>query len=66
MRVGCTNSIPLEIARFSARSGLRALRGVPDYSIESAICKVAGTESISHEAHRALQLKGCEGSTAVD
>jgi hypothetical protein len=40
--------------------------GVPDYSIESAICKVAGTEFISYEANRALQLKGCEGSTAVD
>jgi acyl-CoA dehydrogenase family protein 9 len=36
-------------------------RGVPDYSLESAICKVAGTEYIWYAANRALQLKGGEG-----
>jgi acyl-CoA dehydrogenase family member 9 len=35
--------------------------GVPDYSIESAICKVAGTEFIWYQANRALQLKGGAG-----
>jgi acyl-CoA dehydrogenase family protein 9 len=35
--------------------------GVPDYSLESAICKVAGTEFIWYEANRVLQLKGGEG-----
>jgi acyl-CoA dehydrogenase family protein 9 len=35
--------------------------GVPDYSLESAICKVAGTEFIWYAANRALQLKGGEG-----
>jgi acyl-CoA dehydrogenase family protein 9 len=35
--------------------------GVPDYSVESAICKVAGTEFMWYAANRALQLKGGEG-----
>jgi acyl-CoA dehydrogenase family member 9 len=34
---------------------------VPDYSLESAICKVAGTEFMWYAANRALQLKGGEG-----
>ncbi|MEA2348354.1 MAG: hypothetical protein QOG62_2141 [Thermoleophilaceae bacterium] len=36
-------------------------RGVEDYSLESAICKVAGTEFLWYAANRALQLKGGEG-----
>src|SRR3712207_6154801 len=35
--------------------------GVPDYSLESAICKVAGTEFTWYAANRALQLAGGEG-----
>jgi acyl-CoA dehydrogenase family protein 9 len=35
--------------------------GVPDYSLESAVCKVAGTEFLWYAANRALQLKGGEG-----
>src|SRR5918997_3465937 len=35
--------------------------GVPDYSLESAICKVAGTEFMWYAANRALQLKGGAG-----
>jgi acyl-CoA dehydrogenase family protein 9 len=35
--------------------------GVPDYSLESAICKVSGTEFMWYAANRALQLKGGEG-----
>jgi acyl-CoA dehydrogenase family protein 9 len=35
--------------------------GVPDYSVESAICKVAGTEFLWYQANRALQLKGGAG-----
>src|SRR3954465_10669152 len=35
--------------------------GVEDYSLESAICKVAGTEFVWYAANRALQLKGGEG-----
>ena len=35
--------------------------GVPDYSIESAICKVAATEFTWYQANRALQLAGGEG-----
>ena len=35
--------------------------GVPDYSLESAICKVAGTEFLWYAANRTLQLKGGEG-----
>ena len=36
-------------------------RGVSDYSLESAICKVAGTEFTWYQANRALQLAGGEG-----
>ena len=35
--------------------------GVEDYSLESAICKVAGTEFLWYAANRALQLKGGAG-----
>jgi len=35
--------------------------GVEDYSLESAICKVAGTEFTWYAANRALQLAGGEG-----
>jgi acyl-CoA dehydrogenase family protein 9 len=35
--------------------------GVPDYSIESAICKVAATEFSWYQVNRALQLAGGEG-----
>ena len=35
--------------------------GVPDYSLESAICKVAGTEFLWYQRNRALQLKGGAG-----
>jgi acyl-CoA dehydrogenase family member 9 len=35
--------------------------GVPDYSLESAICKVAGTEFLWYAANRTLQLKGGDG-----
>ena len=35
--------------------------GVPDYSLESAICKVSGTEFLWYAANRALQLKGGDG-----
>jgi acyl-CoA dehydrogenase family protein 9 len=33
-------------------------RGVDDYSLESAICKVAGTEFLWYAANRSLQLAG--------
>ena len=36
-------------------------RGVPDYSLESAICKVSGTEFLWYQTNRALQLKGGAG-----
>jgi acyl-CoA dehydrogenase family protein 9 len=36
-------------------------RGVPDYSLESAICKVSATEFLWYQANRALQLKGGAG-----
>ena len=36
-------------------------RGVPDYSLESAICKVSGTEFLWYAANRALQLAGGAG-----
>jgi len=36
-------------------------RDVPDYSLESAICKVAGTEFLWYQANRALQLAGGAG-----
>jgi acyl-CoA dehydrogenase family member 9 len=35
--------------------------GVPDYSLESALCKVSGTEFLWYAANRALQLKGGAG-----
>ena len=35
--------------------------GVPDYSLESAICKVAGTEFLWYAANRSLQLAGGQG-----
>ena len=35
--------------------------GVEDYSVESAMAKVAGTEFVWYLANRALQLKGGEG-----
>jgi acyl-CoA dehydrogenase family protein 9 len=35
--------------------------GVPDYSLESAMCKVSGTEFLWYAANRVLQLKGGEG-----
>jgi acyl-CoA dehydrogenase family protein 9 len=36
-------------------------QGVEDYSLESAICKVSGTEFLWYAANRALQLAGGEG-----
>jgi acyl-CoA dehydrogenase family protein 9 len=36
-------------------------REVEDYSLESAICKVAGTEFLWYAANRAMQLRGGEG-----
>jgi acyl-CoA dehydrogenase family protein 9 len=36
-------------------------RGVDDYSLESAICKVAGTEFLWYAANRSLQLAGGSG-----
>jgi acyl-CoA dehydrogenase family protein 9 len=36
-------------------------RDVPDYSLESAICKVSATEFLWYAANRVLQLKGGEG-----
>ena len=35
--------------------------GVPDYSTESAICKIAASEFTWYQANRALQLAGGEG-----
>ncbi len=35
--------------------------GIPDYSLESAICKVAATEYIWYAANRAMQLMGGQG-----
>ena len=35
--------------------------GVPDYSLESAICKVSGTEFLWYAANRSLQLAGGSG-----
>lgn len=35
--------------------------GVPDYSIESAICKVSATEFTWYQVNRALQLAGGQG-----
>jgi acyl-CoA dehydrogenase family protein 9 len=36
-------------------------RGVEDYSLESAVCKVSATEFLWYAANRVLQLKGGEG-----
>jgi acyl-CoA dehydrogenase family member 9 len=36
-------------------------RGVEDYSLESAVCKVSGTEFLWYAANRVMQLKGGEG-----
>jgi acyl-CoA dehydrogenase family protein 9 len=36
-------------------------QGIPDYSLESAVCKVSGTEFLWYAANRALQLAGGEG-----
>src|SRR3954468_18105443 len=36
-------------------------KGIPDYSLESAMCKVSATEFMWYAANRALQLKGGEG-----
>ena len=36
-------------------------RGVEDYSLESAICKVSGTEFLWYAANRAMQLAGGAG-----
>ena len=35
--------------------------GIPDYSLESAICKVSGTEFLWYAANRSLQLAGGQG-----
>lgn len=35
--------------------------GVADYSLESAVCKISGTEFLWYQANRALQLAGGEG-----
>jgi acyl-CoA dehydrogenase family protein 9 len=35
--------------------------GVPDYSLESAMAKIAGTEFVWYQANRAMQLKGGRG-----
>jgi acyl-CoA dehydrogenase family member 9 len=35
--------------------------GIEDYSLESAICKVSGTEFLWYAANRAMQLKGGAG-----
>jgi acyl-CoA dehydrogenase family member 9 len=35
--------------------------GITDYSLESAICKVSGTEFLWYAANRVMQLKGGEG-----
>jgi alkylation response protein AidB-like acyl-CoA dehydrogenase len=35
--------------------------GVRDYSLESAMCKIAGTEFLWYAANRTLQLKGGDG-----
>ena len=36
-------------------------RGVEDYSLESAMCKISGTEFLWYQVNRALQLAGGEG-----
>ena len=35
--------------------------GVPDYSLESAVCKISGTEFIWYQVNRSLQLAGGKG-----
>ncbi len=40
--------------------------GVPDYSLESAICKVSGTEFLWYAANRSLQLAGGKGYLASE
>lgn len=40
--------------------------GVDDYSLESAMCKVSGTEFLWYAANRALQLRGGEGYMKTD
>jgi acyl-CoA dehydrogenase family member 9 len=40
--------------------------GVEDYSLESAICKISGTEFLWYQANRALQLRGGEGYMKTD
>jgi acyl-CoA dehydrogenase family protein 9 len=35
--------------------------GVEDYSVESAMCKIAGTEFVWYQANRAMQLRGGAG-----
>jgi acyl-CoA dehydrogenase family protein 9 len=35
--------------------------GVPDYSLESAMAKITGTEFVWYQANRAMQLKGGRG-----
>jgi acyl-CoA dehydrogenase family protein 9 len=35
--------------------------GIEDYSLESAMCKVAGTEFVWYQANRAMQLRGGRG-----
>ena len=39
--------------------------GLPDYSLESAICKVSGTEFLWYQANRALQLNGRRRATCA-
>ena len=41
-------------------------QGVEDYSLESAICKVSGTEFLWYAANRAMQLRGGEGYMRTD
>jgi len=41
-------------------------QGVEDYSLESAICKVSGTEFLWYAANRAMQLRGGEGYMKTD
>ena len=54
-----TNTFAIESTAYLA-TGL-VENDVPDYSLESAICKVSGTEFMWYAANRALQLKGGEG-----
>ncbi len=41
-------------------------RGVPDYSLESAMAKIAGTETMWYAANRAFQLRGGEAYMRTD